>query len=297
MGTSDFYALPTRRERFTAEGGVMWGPVWTHDNEAFLSMHSASYAAVAAELPSDVIRPLRWTGDRTLVVVSAFRYRVVTWAGPDGTSGTLLPYAEVVVAAQVTEGPAPRVLPLLQGRTGMFVLQMPVTTRQGVHGGREFFGLPKFLADMDFTETGTSRSVQVTEGGQHLLTLTVHPGGRPRQATMNARLYSARKGELLRTVAPMWSVGQTRWGSNSATLQLGEHPVADRLRRLDISPSAISATSQLRHRTVMPMPEPGIGPSRDYPSYRGSDAGTARYTITYPYSPTIDQYEELRLVA
>jgi hypothetical protein len=258
-------------------------------------MHTASYEAVAAELPSDVIQPLRWTGDRTLVLVSAFRYRVVTWAGPDGTSGTLLPYAEVVVAAQVTEGPSRRVLPLLQGRTGMFVLQMPVTTGQAVAGGREFFGLPKFLADMDFTETGTSRSVRVSEQGRDLLTLTVRPGGRPRQSRMDSCMFSAHRGELLRTVAPMWSIGQTRWGSASATLELGEHPVADQLRGLGISPSPISATSLVRHRSVMPMPEPGIGPAREYSTYPGSDAATARYTVAYPYSPPIEQYQSVTL--
>ena len=43
----------------------------------------------------------------------------------------------------------------------------------------------------------------------------------------------------------------------------------------------------------MPMPGPGIGPAREYPAYQGSDAALARYTVTYPNGPAIDQYQSL----
>jgi hypothetical protein len=295
MGSTDFYSADVHPEEVEFQGEHLWAPLWYHDSTGFSSMHTASYEAVAAELPSEAIRPLRWTGDRTLVQVSALQCRSVTWAGPDGTSDQWLDYAVVTVGAQVTEGPAPRVLPLLQGRTGIFVLQMPETTRQAVVGGRGFYGLPKFLADMDFRDEGASRSVAVSEHGRHLLTLTVRPRGRPRQVRMLSRFYSAHRGELLRTISPTWSFGQLRWGSGGAAVALGEHPVADRLRRLDVSPRPISAVNLLRHRAMMPMPEP-IGPARDYPVYLGSDAdATSRYTITYPYGPTIDQYASAAL--
>jgi hypothetical protein len=294
MGSSDFYDLPLRRQKLELEGRPFWAPVWCHDNQGFSAVFTASSEAVAAELPSEVIQPLRWTGDRTLVHVFAFRYPAVTWAGPDGSSGSMLPYAEAGVAPLVTEGPAPRVLPMLRGRVGEFPLQLGETTHESVAGGRDFFGFPKFLADMDFTETGTSRSVVISEQGQHLLTLTVRPGGRPRELRLNARMYTAFRGELLRTVAPMWGIARTRWGSGAATLELGDHPVAEQLQRLDVSTTPINATSMVGQRAVMPMPGPGIGPARDYPAYQGSDTALARYTVTYPYGPAMDQYESLR---
>ena len=111
---------------------------------------------------------------------------------------------------------------------------------------------------------------------------------------MNARIYTACRGELLRTVAPMWGIVRTRWGSGGATLELGDHPVAEQLKRLDVSTTPMNAVSIVGQRMAMPMPGPGIGPARDYPAYQGSDAATARYTLTYPYGPTIDQYESLR---
>jgi hypothetical protein len=185
-------------------------------------------------------------------------------------------------------------LPLLRGRAGAFLLHIPVTTREALAAGRDLSGLPKFLADMDFTETGTSRSVVVSEQGQQLLTLTVRPAGRPKGLRIAHRDYTALRGQLLRTVVPIQSIVQARWGSGGATLELGDHPVADQLQRLDLSGTPIQSMNVVQSRMVMPMPGPAIGPARDYRAYQGSDAATARYTVTYPYGPTIDQYESLR---
>ena len=92
-----------------------------------------------------------------------------------------------------------------------------------------------------------------------LLTLTVRPRGRPRQVRMLSRFYSVHRGELLRTSSPAWSFGQFRWGSGGAAVELGEHPVADRLRRLDVSPKPINAVNLLRYRAMMPLPGHGLG--------------------------------------
>jgi hypothetical protein len=67
-------------------------PLFYRDNEVFMSLHTASYQAVAAELPGEVIRPTRWVSGRAVLGVIAFRYRAVTWAGGDGSTGSLSPY-------------------------------------------------------------------------------------------------------------------------------------------------------------------------------------------------------------
>jgi hypothetical protein len=81
-------------------------------------------------VPSDAIRPPRRTGDRTLARAVAFPQRGVTWARLHGTSGAWLDFAEIGAVARLIEGPAPRMRPFLQGRTGILVLQMPETTRE-----------------------------------------------------------------------------------------------------------------------------------------------------------------------
>ena len=87
-------------------------------------------------------------------------------------------FGEVLIAAVVTEGPTPRVLPLLRGRAGAFMLHTPVTTHEALAGVRGFFGWPKFLADMDFTETGASRPPKELPPQRHAS--RVHIAARPR---------------------------------------------------------------------------------------------------------------------
>jgi hypothetical protein len=62
---------------------------------------------------------------------------------------------------------------------------------------------------------------------------------------------------------------------------------------LDLSGTPIQSMNVVQSRMVMPMPGPAIGPARDYPAYQGSDDAAARYTVTYPYGPAIDQYQSM----
>ena len=80
------------------------------------------------------------------------------------------------------------------------------------------------------------------------------------------------------------ALGRSVW-----TLSLGDHPVADQLQRLDLSVTPIQNMNVVHSRMVMPMPAPSIGSARDYPAYQGSDAASARYTVTHPYGAPIDR--------
>ncbi len=72
-------------------------------------------------------------------------------------------------------------------------------------------------------------------------------------------------------------------------LQLGDHEVANRLRRLGISPASFAVFSYLDHRSILPAGRP-IGPARDYHGYTGADREFARFTVSYPDTPPLDQY-------
>src|SRR5690348_9192399 len=55
-----------RPEAPIGETGVRL-PLSYHRNDAFASLHTASYDAVAAVLPTDAIEPVRWLDQRALV--------------------------------------------------------------------------------------------------------------------------------------------------------------------------------------------------------------------------------------
>ncbi|HYB39739.1 MAG TPA: acetoacetate decarboxylase family protein [Mycobacterium sp.] len=138
----------------------------------------ASYDAVRDVLPSSDLHPVRWFDGRAAVLIAAMRYHEVSVRHADGTPDLLAPYGEVLIAALVTRRPLQRGLPLLlptmQGLGG-FVLDLPVTTAEACDLGRKLFGLPKFVADMDFREEPTQRQVKISEGDAEIMTLRVCP--------------------------------------------------------------------------------------------------------------------------
>lgn len=271
-------------------GGVPVGlPFAYHANDVFQSLHTAAYDAVAGLLPSEVIRPVRWLDGSAVVAVTAFRYRDVSWARTDGTTGRLAPYGEISVAAVVTRGPVRRGLPLLARRLEGFVLHLPVTTAQARDGGREFWGYPKFVADMDFAESPTERRVVLSEAGARILSLTVRPGGPVLPERRPLVSYTSLGGALLETVIPVRGHAQSRVGSRTGELVLGEHAVADGLRRLRMSSPPIAVSSFLDHRSVLPAGRP-VGPAQPYEGFRGADRAFGRFTVRYPGTPPIDQY-------
>lgn len=284
---SDFYRWHGPRPVIAMGDTQARLPLFYHHNDVFTSVHAASYDAVAAELPSQVICPARWADGRALVAVTAFRYHAVTWAAGDGSAGSLAPYGEIAVAAMVTARPTRRVLPLLSGQLRGFVLHLPVTTIEARDGGIAGWGFPKFVADMDFTENPGLRRVALSEGGSPILTLTVHPRGPVLGDRRPLVAYTALHGELVETVIPVLGHMQARLGGGE--LLLGDHEVARRLRRMQISPAPLAVFSYLDHRSILPAGRP-IGPARDYHGYAGAERAFGRFTVSYPDTPPLDQY-------
>jgi hypothetical protein len=263
------------------EQGPVRLPLSYHDTAVASSYHLASAEAVAALLPRDggrpLLRPLPAPGGRTVVAVHAFRYHAVTWTGPDGGIRTLAPYGEVGVTAGVLAGPAAR-----RGSrpaTGGFVLQLPVTSREARDLGREAWGLPKWLADMDFLDAPGRQRVRLSEGGTEVLTHTVRARGPALSGSRSRTLWSVRDGRLLETTVAVLARWQARPGRGGAVLVLGEHPVSGALRALGLSPAPLAAFRAVEHRSTLPAGRP-LGPvDAGLPApFAGSDAPFGRLT-------------------
>jgi hypothetical protein len=288
-GLENFYQWDGPRPEVIFGGRRRLLPVYFHDNEFTSSLHTASYGAVAAELPSDAIRPARWIDGRALVSVAAFRYRAVTVALPDGGVDMIAPYGEVSVAAVVTRGPAPRLLPVLRPRISVFLLHVPVTSAEARDGGSDVWGFPKFVADIDFVEAPPRREVTVSEDGQEVLTLTVRPSGPAFADHQPHAVYTSSEGRLLETVVPMSGYRQVRLGAAAGRLHLGPHPVGRRLTGLDLSPTPVAVFNYLDHRSILPAGVP-VGPAKEYRAHRGEERPFGRYTVRYPGTPPLDVY-------
>ncbi|WP_158579867.1 acetoacetate decarboxylase family protein [Geodermatophilus marinus] len=247
------------------------------------AVHAASLPAVAALLPSDRLRPVRWTGGRGLLSIVAFRYGAV--ASADDPPRWLTPYGEVSVGVVVTRGPAPPVLPVLRPLS-LFVLHLPVTTAEARDAGRQLWGFPKFVADVAFTEGPRVRRAELSEGGRRVLTLAGRGRGPVLTDRRSAVMYSELDGQLVETVVPMSGQLRLGRGARAGRLELGDHPVADELRGLGVDPVPLAIFDYLTHSSVLPAGRP-VGPARPWPGHAG-DATAGRCTVRWPGLPPLD---------
>ncbi len=288
MAHHDFYDWTGPRPLIEVNGRKNLSPIYYNHTEGFWAVFPASFDAVAEILPAEALQPSRWLDGRALVIVAAMRYRDVTVLSVDGSTDNLAPYGEILVGAFVGYRRSPRVNPF--GAQSAFVLHLPVTTREACEGGRSIWGFPKFVADMDFVEDEHTRAVTLGEGGADIFTLRVHPRGPVLHDRAPLTAYTSLRGDLVETRMPMSAHGSIRPGGGQ--LLLGEHPVAESLRALDVRPKPLFTGSYLDQRMILPVGRP-VGPAGPYEGYRGADRAVGRYTIAYPTAAPVDQYASL----
>jgi hypothetical protein len=265
-----------------AEKGVDIGsakidlPIMYYRDDSFMAIFSVAVEPVRALLPSRELFPVTLPDGRATVAVIAFNY-LETSIGP---------YGEVGIALPCTFGrPAPPLLPLvLEGRFpgwGGFVLHLPVTTRVARDGGRILYGYTKFMADMDFEKRPAYQRVRLSEGDAHILTLTIQQRGIPLKDNRPLITYSVRGDELLKTTVPCRAVYQLGLKPGCGTLELGDHEIAEQLRSLDISTTAIFTKNYLMRSGILPAGEPVAVADRPHTGHIGHDREFGRLSISY----------------
>jgi hypothetical protein len=241
-----------------------------------LGLFHADAEAVQAVLPSSDLHPVTLPSGRAVVGIAAFNYFETTCHR----------YGEVSITPVCTYGhQAPPLLPLLlEARYpgfGAFVLHMPVTSLGARDGGRVPWGYTKFVADMDFERRPAYQRVRMEEDGAHILTLTVQQRGLPLKDNRPMVTYSVLGGQVLKTVIPSRAVYQLGFLPGSGSLELGDHLIADQLRDLDLSLTALVTKNYLSRSGVLPRGEP-VGPAeRPYTGYRGQQRDLGCLTVTY----------------
>jgi hypothetical protein len=289
---TNFYSWAGPRPVIDVNGTTVRGPAFYYPFQTFRSLHLASYDAVREELPTRDLYPVRWFDGRAAVLVAVMRYHDIQICDGGGTPTLLQPYGEVMVAVPVTRRPRPRAIPALLptlNHVGVFVLDLPVTTAEARDLGRAVWGLPKFVADMDFREGPTARGVTVADGDADVLTLEVRPSGPVVTDRSPVVFYSALGERLVDTTAPFLGHRQITYGRRAGHLKLGAHPVAERLRRLSTSAESLMVMSYLDSYMVLPAGEP-VGRTDEYIGYVGTERPRGRLTVQYPGSEPVDQY-------
>ena len=268
-------------------------PVYVNHVELFGSLHAADLGAVSSALPSEEIRPVRLPDGRAVVSIGGLHYRDITMAEFEGA---WFPYGEVVVAPLVTRRAAPPIVPLAgfgvpmpnAWRAGMFYLLVPVTHRWTRDAGWTA-GFPKFVADLEFEEGVAVREVRAAEGGRSILSLRVPIEGDVHVGRQPMLGYTAHDGKLLEFETRAFAYERLGLGGRGVSLELGDHPVASRIRELGLAEQAFGSISWVSGRVIIPQGRE-VGTARTIDRYRGEDRWFGRYTIHYPGTAPVDQY-------
>ncbi|AUH68167.1 MULTISPECIES: acetoacetate decarboxylase family protein [Gordonia] len=122
---------------------------------------------------------------------------------------------------------------------------LPVDGEFTLAAGRGIWGFPKILADFEVDHDSAVKHGRVSQDGRLIADLTVSRGvpvpDSARDTVLQA--YSQLDGVARRTPWRLTSTSGTRTRLGGARLTLGDHPIADELRRLDLSRRALMASS------------------------------------------------------
>ncbi len=266
-------------------------PILYQRDDCFLGVFDAARGPIEAVLPTRDLHPVSiGKKGRVAVIFMATNY----------LESSIGPYGELAIAIPCTHRrAAPPLVPLLlEDRLegwAPFVLHLPVTLGRSRDAGREIWGYPKFLADMDFRKRPAYQSVRLSEGGRHLLTLTVLQRGIPLRDDRPLITYTTMGSQLIRTALPSRAVCQLSLLPGLAKLELGAHPLADQLRSFDVSCASMFSRNYLTRGTILPAGEVVGTVERPYAGFVGADGAYGRLTTSYDdLTGMIDVYRRMR---
>jgi hypothetical protein len=130
-------------------------------------------------------------------------------------------------------GPVGRTLETMVGAIGSYIHRLPVNREFTMHAGRQLWGFPKTLADIDIATAGGATRITLSEGGHHELTLTILDRRRAPIPLATPASYTLMDGVLRETESDS-SGSRVAAAPAGGILELGTGPVADELRELGL---------------------------------------------------------------
>ncbi|MBE9373739.1 acetoacetate decarboxylase family protein [Saccharopolyspora sp. HNM0983] len=201
-------------------------PVQIRSARACAATFLAQEAPVRDLLAGTGLDPVRPLPGRALCSLVFVRY----------TDGDLGPYHEFGVVLLCRTGGR-------SGSTGAYVHWLPVNQRFTLQAGRDIWGFPKELADIDASFGPGASRCAVRLDGRPVVDVRIGTGV-PAPAGAGAIAIDAYtfQDRVLRRIPWRVAPGRVRVRPGGARVRLGEHPVADEIRSLGLSRTALTTT-------------------------------------------------------
>jgi hypothetical protein len=117
-------------------------------------------------------------------------------------------------------------------------LYLPVTTEAARWPGVDITGFPKFIAQIEIKNKEGTLHCQLIEGGTQILEFEMDDFIGSKQS-INWEYYGNRKGQIIKTIFELKGKIYEGDATQKTKLSLGEHPIADKLRKLLISDEVV----------------------------------------------------------
>jgi hypothetical protein len=164
MNTDFFKGIKQWDIQLGDKKGVM--PIFYYDSSSMTAIYTASTSKVRKLLPTSKMNPIEIFPGKCLTAFTAFEYRKTD----------IDSYNEFSIAFPITFNK--RQIPILTASLQMirrwitvYVWQLPVTTEIARKAGADFYGYPKFIADIEFQKENESITCHVSENGEKILSL------------------------------------------------------------------------------------------------------------------------------
>jgi hypothetical protein len=209
----------TAPSHYTIQGRSVALPVEVRRASNASALWLVPAAAVAKLLPDDAFQPLVVGGGQTQLILGLIDYQ----------ENDLGDYREVAVIFFVhPRGTGP-------DQAGSFIWRLPVDQSFTCEAGRTIWGFPKTVERIEYDYGPDRLTGTLHMDGRRVFTLTLPRGGEPSaDATTGGFTYSYLHGAPHRT--PMTTGGGASLNPPGppASLELGDHPLADALRGLGL---------------------------------------------------------------
>jgi hypothetical protein len=239
---------------YVFEGIEVTLPVIVRRARAAAATFVVSAEAARSLLPSDDLTIMEYAPGRTLFTLGVIDY----------IENDLGDYNEVSMAFYVRPRGVPRGMPylgawsdFLTGRASTYIHRLPVNQSFTCAAGRGIWGFPKTIERIDLELASATARCRLEVDGRHVLTLETRRHGSRTLQDSAMKTYSYIDGVLHETAFRSGAdgVGFSRGG---AGLELGDHPIADELRRLGLPKPALLTVwmEHMRGRFEAPQPLP-----------------------------------------
>jgi len=189
------------------------------------AVFNISANAAKSILPSDKLRPVERTDGITDIHFVALEYRSID---------IVFPYNEFAICIPVTY----KLNEQSEEQPGYYYLYLPVTTEDARWGGVENLGLPKFVAEIKFSETNAIRSCILEADGKEIITIQVNKLPTELKSWEFSN-FGVKDGKLIKNTFIMYGKGGMNTTAGGSSFSLGNHSIAEKLQALEISENSI----------------------------------------------------------